>query len=189
MKFVSTVLLATALLFPKLGICQNTNIQEMPFKIAGGKTIKVKISDQGAVSAENEKIKITATAVLVGPSRESKKIPALIWSFGLTSKTNDEISKITVENVFPSDPAVLLVTDNQPKLKSGAWIGQHENGDPSGNTNAWLETKKLSAFIFKFTVTFKGGEESTLYQLSIFSEDDKQFFLQHADQLRVRNAN
>ena len=59
MKFVSTVLLATALLFPKLGICQNTNVQEMPFKIAGGKTIQVKISDQGAASAEKEKIKIT----------------------------------------------------------------------------------------------------------------------------------
>ena len=93
--------MATLLVLPRLGICQNTNVQEMPFKIAGGKTINVKISDQGAVSAENEKIKITATAVLVGPSRESKAMPALIWSFGLTSKTNDEISKITVENVFP----------------------------------------------------------------------------------------
>lgn len=189
MKFASTVLMATLLVLPRLGICQNTNVQEMPFKIAGGKTINVKISDQGAVSAENEKIKITATAVLVGPSRESKAMPALIWSFGLASKTNDEISKITVENVFPNDPAALLVTDNQPKLKNGAWIGQIENGDPRGNFNVWLKTKKLSVFIFKFSITFKGGEETTLYQLSIFSEDDKQFFLQAAEQLTMRNSN
>jgi hypothetical protein len=189
MKFVSTVLIAAVLMLPRLGICQNTNVQEMPFKIAGGKTINVKISDQGAVSAENEKIKITATAVLVGPSRESKAIPALIWSFGLTSKTKEEISKITVENVFPSDPAALLVTDNQPKLKDGAWIGQVVNGEPESNNNAWLKTKKFSAFVFRFSVTFVGGEETTLYQLSAFSEDDKQFFLQAAEQLRKRNAN
>jgi hypothetical protein len=189
MKIITTVLLAAFFLVPTFGLCQNSNVQEMPFKIAGGKTISVKISDQGAVSAENEKIKITATAVIIGPSRESKKIPALIWSFGLKSKTNDEISKITVENVFPSDPAVLLHTDNQPKLKNGDWIGQLENGDPNGGGNAWLKTKKLSAFIFKFTVFFKGGAETTLYQLSVFSEDDKDFFLKHAEQLRIRNAN
>jgi hypothetical protein len=189
MKFVSTVLMTAVLMLPRLGICQNTNVQEMPFKIAGGKTINVKISDQGAVSAENEKIKITATAVLVGPSRESKAIPALIWSFGLTSKTKEEISKITVENVFPSDPAALLVTDNQPKLRDGAWIGQVVNGEPESNNNAWLKTKKLSAFVFKFSVTFVGGEETTLYQLSAFNEDDKQFFLQAAEQLRKRYAN
>ena len=188
MKFVCTVLMATLLLFPKLGICQYTNIQEMPFKIAGGKTVNVIISDQGAVAAENEKVKITATAVLVGPSRENKAIPELVWSFGFTSKTNDEISKITVENVFPSDPAVLLVTDNQPKLKNSAWIGQIENGDPRGNNNAWLKATKLSAFVFKFSVTFKDGEETTLYQLSIFSEDDKRFFLQAAEQVAMRKA-
>lgn len=189
MKFVSTVLIAALLTLPKPGICQNTNIQEMPFKIAGGKTINVKISDQGAVAAENEKARITATAVLIGPSRESNVIPALVWSFGLTSKTNDEISKITVENVFPNDPAVLLVTDNQPKLKNSAWIGQIENGDPRGNNNVWLKAKKLSAFVFKFSVTFKDGGETTLYQLSIFNEDDKRFFLQAAEQLAMRNAN
>ena len=189
MKFVGTVLMATVLLHPTLGICQTTNIQEVPFKIAGGKTVTVKISDQGAIPAENEKIKITATTVLVGPSSESKKIPALVWSFGLSSKTTDEISRITVENVFPSDPAALLVTDNQPKLKDGAWIGRIENGEPESNNNAWLKTKKLSAFVFKFTVTFKSGEETALYQLSAFNESDKTFFLQHAEQLRIRNAN
>jgi len=188
MKFVRTVLIAAALMLPGIGTCQNTNVQEMPFKIAGGKTINVKFTDQGAVPAENEKIKITATALLVGPSRESKAIPALIWSFGLTSKTNDEISKITVENVFPNDPAVLLVTDIQPKLKNSAWIGQIENGDPNDNHNVWLKTKKHSGFVFKFSVTFKGGEETTLYQLSTFSESEKQFFLQAAEQLRMRNA-
>jgi hypothetical protein len=189
MKSLSTVLIATVLMLPRLGICQNTNVQEIPFKIAGGKTINVKISDQGAVSAENEKIQITATAVIVGPSRESKKIPALIWSFGLTSKTKEEITRITVENVFPSDPAALLVADDKPKLKDGAWIGQIENGEPESNNNAWLKTKKLSAFVFKFSVTFLGGEESTLYQLSAFSENDKLFFLRVAEQLRMRNAN
>jgi len=189
MKFLSTVLIVAVLMLPRLGICQNTNVQEMPFKIAGGKTINVKISDQGAVSAENEKIKITATMVIVGPSHESKKIPALIWSFGLTSKTKEEISKITVENVFPSDPAALLVADNQPKLKNGDWIGQIVNGQAVSNDNAWLKTKKLSAFVFKFSVTFKGGEESTLYQLSAFSEDDKQFFLRAAEQVRMSHAN
>jgi hypothetical protein len=189
MKFVSTVFMTAVLFFPSLGFCQNANVQEIPFQIAGGKSIKVKISDQGAVPAENEKIKITAAAVLIGPSRENKKIPALVWSFGFASKTNDEISKVTVENVFPSNPAVLLVADNQPKLKNGAWIGQIENGEPESNNNAWLKTKKLSAFVFKFTVTFSSGEETTLYQLSTFNEGDKQFFLQHAEQFRRFNAN
>lgn len=189
MKFANTVVAAFALMFSTLGICQSTTVHELPIKIAGGKTITVKTSDRGPIPAENEKIKITATAVLVGPSRENKAIPALVWSFGLASKVSGEISKITVENVFPSDPAALLVTDNQPNLKNGAWIGQIENGDPSGNHNLWLKTKKLSAFVFKFSVTFQGGEETTLYQLSMFSEDDKQFFLQAAEQLRTRSSN
>ena len=189
MKFFSAVLMIVALMAPRLGICQTTNVQEIPFKIAGGKTVKVKISDQGALPAENEKIKITATAVIVSPSRENKKVPALVWSFGLVSKTKEEIAKITVENVFPSDPEVLLVTDNQPKMKDGAWIGQIENGEPESNSNAWLKTKKLSAFVFKFSVTFVGGEETTLYQLSAFGENDKQFFLRGAEAVRTRNAN
>lgn len=83
MKFVSTVLLAATLLFPKLGICQTPIFRKCRFKIAGDETIKVKISDQGAVSAENEKIKITATAVLVGPSRENKDpcTHLVVWSY------------------------------------------------------------------------------------------------------------
>jgi len=188
MKFVSTVFVALIFLTPKIGFCQSTHIHEVPFKISGGKTITVKITDQGALPAENEKIRITAAAVLVGSSQENKKIPALIWSFGLTTKTSHEISKVTVDNVFPSDPAVLLHTDNQPKLKNGDWIGQIENGDPNGSSNPWLKSKKLSAFVFKFTVYFEDGSVTTLYQLSTFSEADKEFLLQHAEQLRIRNA-
>jgi len=184
MKSVSSLLLALFLLTPVFGICQNTDIKEIPFKIAGGKTISVKVSDRGALAAENDKIKITAASVLIGPSRQNSKAPALIWSFGFKSKTNDAIAKITVENVFPSDPAVLLIKDDHPKLKNGSWIGQIENGDPTGSSNAWLESKKYSAFIFRFTVFYKNGTQSALDQLALFSEDDKQFFLRNAQQLK-----
>lgn len=188
MKLFGTFFAALFLLTSNTGLCQSPTVHEVPFKIAGGKTITVKITDQGALPAEDEKIRITAAAVIVGPSKEDKTAPALIWSFGLNAKTNDEISKITVESVFPSDSAVLLHTDSQPKLRNGDWIGQIENGDPNGSNNRWLKSKKLSAFVYKFTVYFKDGSETALYQLSAFSEADKEFFLQHAEQLKLRNA-
>jgi hypothetical protein len=191
MKYPGTILVALFPLFlltPATAHCQNGAVLEFPMKIAGGKTVPVKITDQGPVSAENDKIAITATAVFIAPSIVSNNIPALIWSFGLKAKTADEIKKITVENVFPSDPAVLLHTDNQPRLNNRNWIGQIENGDPDGPNNLWLKAEKIAAFVFKFTVYFKDGTDTTLYQLSVFSEADKSFFLKHAEHLRVRNA-
>jgi len=188
MKNFHTIITALFFLVPSIGLCQNNAVHEVPFKIAGGKSINLKVTDRGALPAEDAKIQITAAAVIIGPSKENKKVPVVIWSFGLQAKTSDEIEKITVENVFPSDPAALLISDAQPKLKNGAWIGQIENGDPNGAANPWLKSKKLSAFVFKFNVYFKDGSETTLYQLSAFSEADKEFFLKHAEQLRIRNA-
>lgn len=83
MKYVSPVLATPLLLAPETGLCQNTAIHQVPFKIAGGKTVMVKITDQGAVPAENEKIIITATAVRVGPSIENNKNSSshmVIWA-------------------------------------------------------------------------------------------------------------
>ena len=184
MKMIIAFIAVLVLFVSKPSFCQNIEVHEVPFKIAGGKIIKLKITDQGALPAENEKIKITTAAVLVGPSGKDKMSPALIWSYGLAVKTTDDISKITIEDVFPNNPAVLILTDNMPKIENGNWIGQVHNGDANGSNNAWLKTKKLSVFVFKFTVYFKDGSNSVLYQLSAFNEEDKKFFLERANMLQ-----
>ncbi|MDR1708649.1 MAG: hypothetical protein LBS70_02905 [Candidatus Accumulibacter sp.] len=161
-----------------------------PYTVAGGQKVLLKVSKRGAVPAEDAKIRITAAAVLVGSLRENE--PVLVWSFGLTSKTADKISKITVENVFPDDPAALLVMDEQPKFRygdksnNGYWIGRAEKGDPKDIP--WLRSKGISEFVFRFTVFFEDGTQSTLYQLCLFSDDHKQFFINAAENVRKKDS-
>jgi aspartate-semialdehyde dehydrogenase len=47
---------------------------------------EIKLMNEPKKILGDDSLKITATAVIVGPSRESKKIPALIKYFGLTNK-------------------------------------------------------------------------------------------------------
>lgn len=179
MKPAQLFLLIALLGAPMLATAETREIQEVPFRIAGGQKVMVKISKNGAVPAENDKVAITAAAVLISPPG-ADGIRSLVWSFGLTAKTRDEIARITVENVFPSDPAVVLRTDEAPSLNNGMWIGQLDNGDPNGEQNGWLRAKGLAGFVFKFTVAYKDGTETVLHQLALFGENDKEYFRQHA---------
>lgn len=188
MKSVQRYLLSALLAVPMLTACQTPGGQDIPIKIAGGKTISVKVTPRGAVPAENEKVRITVAAVLIQAPQAIGDTGSLIWSFGLQTKTPDEITRITVENVFPSDPAVQLHTDENPRLKDGDWIGQLNNGDPDGEQNGWLRAKGPTSFVFKFTVRYKDGTETSLHQLSMFNDNAKQFFQNHLDRFRIRTG-
>lgn len=179
--------LVTALLAASmLTACQTTDIREIPMKIAGGETVKVKAGPRGPKPAEDARIKITGAAILIAPPDEIGDSPSLLWSFSLQAKTRDEITRITVENVFPTDPAAILVDDSTPRLRDGMWINQWNNGDPMGKQNGWLQQKGLTPFVFRFTIHFKDGTQSVLHQLATFGDNDKRFFLNAARQASER---
>lgn len=186
MKNIHYHLVAALLASSMLTACQTTDVREIPMKIAGGETVKVKAGPRGPKPAEDARIKITGAAILIAPPDEIGDTPSLLWSFSLQAKTRDEITRITVENVFPTDPAAILVDDSAPSLRDGMWINSWNNGDPMGKQNGWLQQKGLAPFVFRFTVHFKDGTHSVLHQLATFGDDDKRFFLNAARQTSER---
>lgn len=192
MKHIRSYLLSAVLLMPGFAASQTPDVREIPVRIAGGQTVQVKVGPRGAKPAENERVRITAAAIIITPPDTLDGHPSLVWSFGLTAKTADPITRITVENVFPSDPAVLLHTDETPRLTEGNWTGQANNGDPMAKQNGWLQQKGLSAFVFRFTLRYQDGTEGVLHQLAAFGDDDKRFFLdatrQASERFNIKNS-
>ncbi len=186
MKNIYTRLVTALLAASTLTACQTTDIREIPVKIAGGETVKVKAGPRGPKPAEDARIKITGAAIIISPPDEIGDTPSLVWSFSLDAKTQDAITRITVENVLPVDPAAVLIDDHAPHLNDGMWINHWNNGDPMGKQNGWLQQKGLAPFVFRFTIHFKDGTQSVLHQLATFGDNDKRFFLNAARQAGER---
>ncbi len=187
-KLALATLACTLFLASGPGLAQEAQVHEVPVKIAGGKTIAVKLTKTGFAPAEDDKVIITGVVLQVSLSSRDKKRPALYWSFSFRPKTDDEIASVSVTNVFPSDPEVLLHADNAPRLRQGQWIGVIENGDPDGRENAWLQAKGNMFFVFRFDVNFRDGRTTTLHQMAGFTEGDKASALTHTRLLREKAA-
>jgi len=155
----------------------------MPFPLAGGEIVSLPVTDAGTIPAENEKIKIEVAGYNVGPIPGQEKVPGLFWIFGFTSKLNQKIESVIVQEVFSTDKAISVVDDEAPSMKGVTWSTHTGYAEVSASGIPWLYSNKPTFFVYKFSIKID-GEKVVLYQPVYFSNRAKQLFVDHADKLR-----
>lgn len=170
---MSAVLSACSVPQPRGG----AGIHNKSFKIAGGETISLPMSDAGPIGAENDKAKVLVAGFVVGPSKEKEKQAILAWSFDLEAKpTLKNLEAVKVEEVAPSKIAITLIEDNTPVLKDGVWSGNASPIPANQASIPWLFSNERSEFVFRLTIKPVGEPSFVLYQPAWFSSAAKQGF-------------
>jgi hypothetical protein len=148
-------------------------IIEVPFHIAGGRVLQLPVTDGGPIPAEKNGIKIQVAGFVIGPSASNPAVPALTWRFAFSAKTDQQLEQVVVEEVGTSDSAKLMLSDNQPQLEKGSWVGGSETIKADPSTTPWLYSNAPSIFVFKFSIKAQGMPVQILYQPSWFSAQAK----------------
>jgi hypothetical protein len=186
MKYVLAVLLTIQMTCVCAQQYMGHTVTYMSFPIAGGKAVSLPVTDAGPIPAENDKIKIEVAGFNVGPLKSESKIPALIWIFGFTSKMNQKIEKVKIDEVFSRDSATTVLVDEAPKLKDATWSASKESVELAPATFPWLYTSEATIFVFKFSISIEGSAEVVLFQPVWFPEKAKKLFIELADEIRKK---
>lgn len=159
---------------------QNTymgyKVVDMPFNVAGGKTVSLPITDAGPIPAENQSFKIEVAGFTVVPSKDNPSQAILIWQFTLTARSSQTLERVVVEEVAPTDVEKLLVEDHAPLLKGKIWSRTSQPIEASKTLTPWLYTDKASIFVFRFTIKAREEPDTVLYQPAWFSKPVKEMF-------------
>lgn len=154
-------------------------VMKMPFKISGNQYVELKLTEAGPIPVENEDYKITNAGLFVAPSSENKTIPNLFFGFGLTKKSDANVSEIIIEEVFPSEKAMTIYEEKDPQFSDKSWFSKRAHCVvPNEQNTPWLYNAKGSIFVYKFTIKKYDGSFSTLLQLVWFSRELKSSLLQ-----------
>jgi hypothetical protein len=146
------------------------------FQIAGVGPMELPMTEDGAPPAKNRKMKVDFAGFMVGKRAGNPREAALIWTFGFRNKSLKNIESVRVEEVSPTDVAIVRVLDESPKLIDRGWIGTAEPQVATRETQPWLYSQGMSVFVFRFTVKERGQEPQVLYQPTVFSPEAKQAF-------------
>lgn len=146
---------------------------DVPFVVAGGKTVLLPVTDAGPIPAEDRKARIEAAGFIIARTEDNPKLALIVWTFGLTNKSIKSIQSISVAEVAPTDVDIPLVHDAAPHLQEKYWTG---NATPIAATRElvpWLFADGASTFVFRITIN-EGGNDSRVYlQPAWFSSEVK----------------
>jgi len=154
------------------------SVSETPFKVDGGKTISLPVTNVGALPAENEDYKIEGAGFNASLKKGSPSESKLTWAFSFVSKKSAELDSVVVEQVTDSGGLELVVKDNSPVLKNKNWVGWSAPASMTKELSPWLYSSSDSTFVFKFTIKAKDGSSIVMYQPSIISSRAKAMYLQ-----------
>jgi len=153
-------------------------VVDKEFSIAGGKTVRLPVTQAGPIPAENQDFKIEAAGLSVHPSPLNSKQAALAWGFSLTDKASKALERVVVEEVYPSSTARTVVDDHSPSLQEKLWSGSSASVEPNPIFTPWLFDDRDSVFVFRFTITPAGSPPVVLYQPAWYSRPIKEQFRQ-----------
>ncbi|HWM93252.1 MAG TPA: hypothetical protein VN493_20990 [Thermoanaerobaculia bacterium] len=173
-----TLLIAAAVSLLGVAASERTymghRVIEMQFPIAEGKKVSLPMTDAGPIPAEDKNFKVEAAGVSLQPMFLSPKNANLTWGFALTAKASQNLERVTVQEVHPSEVAKAFVDDQSPALKGQVWSGSAVGVEPNPNSTAWLFQDGSSIFVFRFTIKPVGKRAVVLYQPVRFSQPAKE---------------
>ena len=150
---------------------------EVEFKADDGKTISLPMTRAGAVPTENDQYKIIGAGILAALRKGSPDKSEIIWSFSFETKSVKQVERVAIELVRSSGELDVMVQDKSPALKNGLWIGKSKPYSMSKSESPWLYSDADSTFLFKFTITQRGGVDVVMYQPSLITKGSKTVYL------------
>ncbi|MFK7815481.1 MAG: hypothetical protein AB8B92_04015, partial [Gammaproteobacteria bacterium] len=99
--------------------------------------------------------------------------------FVISLKNNRKVSKISVEEIAPTETAIPLIIDNTPNFVDANWGASLKPIKASRTTTPWLFDDKASIYVFRFKITSATGIETILLQPAWFSTEIKEKLRQH----------
>lgn len=162
-------------------------VTEAPFPIAGGQIVKLPVTDAGPIPAQDEKIKIEVAGFAVSLSKQDPQIAKLHWMFNFTNKSAQVVEYVLVEEVSPSEPALIVAEDRSPRLAGNSWSASTNDLAVSPQSLPWLYTPKTSVYVFRFTIKLKDeAAPHVLYQPASFSASAKASFVNSLAAMKKR---
>ena len=138
---------------------------EMPFRIAGGKTLMLPVTDAGMVPAETAEIRIEEAGLLITRSKDEWQPAKIVWQFGFENRSLGRIESVTIERVAPDARATLVLVDGDLAVANGVhWTGSADALEASPKGSPWLYEEGPSIFVFRFDIKPTSGKQVTLYQ-------------------------
>lgn len=177
MRYLLPAVLSAALL-SACAMHQGQVVQQVQFKIDGGKAISLPMVRGGALPAENEDYKIEVAGYLASLKPGDASQSEIRQSFSFLAKKNPVLESVRIEQVDPVDGRLQLVLqDDAPVLKSQSWIGKSKPVAASRDASPWLYSGGNSTFLFKFTIKAKDSPAIVMYQPSFFNKTTKDAYM------------
>lgn len=117
--------------------------KDVPYKIAGGETVVLRLTEQGARPTKSEFFEIEEAGLLFNLQPGA---PDVTSTFGFLFRKDLPVTRVLVEDVSDNE-AVTLVDDTAPEIKKRAW---------SGITKARPIQSKDFAKMFERRITLSG---------------------------------
>lgn len=153
------------------------DVFDKQFTVDGGKTITLRLGNNGALPVENDDFKIDGAGFYVIPGNENAQDTKIVWSFSFVAKKVDSIVSVTVEQVTDSGELVPVVDDEKADLHSRIWRHQSRPVALNRKSAPWLYTNSSSTFIYKFTIKLSDNSIATMYQPSVIPAQTKEAIL------------
>lgn len=175
MKFKIFILCVVPLLFG----CSATErykgllVYEKEFRVSGGRSVKVPVTDLGPVPAENSEFRVENANLIIGSQDKTPDIPEIFWIFEVVIKKNISLKKVVIKRVGPPDNEIQMINDENPQIKAVKWVGIGARTFIDDKDNEWVLQKEQSIFIFEFKLIYNLNEESILYQTVLIPEEAK----------------
>ena len=159
------ILLALPLLFAS---CATPQASLRTYQVAGGKTVRLPVYAAGARWSETARIKIDVTGFMIDGDKAE-----LTYVFGFTSKSNQALRAVTVEDVTGPTAVTLVEDPNLTFDTTGYWKGESTPRRAGDSSLDWLSAPGDTEKIFRFEIIFADGGVEEIYQASIWSGQTK----------------
>lgn len=153
------------------------DVFDKQFTVDGGKTITLRVGNNGALPVENDDFKITGAGFYVTPGKENAKDIKIVWSFSFAAKKVDSIISATVDQVTDSGELISVVDNEKAELHSRIWRYQSSPVALNREAAPWLYTNSVSTFIYKFKIKLNDNSIVTMYQPSVIPTKTKEAIL------------
>lgn len=177
MKYLLPVVLGAALL-SGCAMYKGQVVQQVQFKLDGGKTASFPMVRGGALPAENEDYKIEEAGYFAELTPGSIEKSVTRQTFTLFVKKGAILEYVRIEQVDTTDGHLQLVLqDDAPVLKDQRWFGRSKPIALNIDVSPWLYNTGNSTFLFKFTIKAKDSPAIVMYQPLFFSKAAKDFYM------------
>jgi len=142
-------------------------------KVAGGKTVEIRIEHGDAKPVETSEVKVQVAGFVADRERQE-----LVYVFGFREKKGAVPRAVTVDDVTGAEAAP-LVADAAPRLsRDGYWTGKAAPQRRGSAGLAWLGDAGDTFRVYRLTITTADGRTLVLFQAAIFGTELKAAFRQ-----------